>query len=143
MAKVIFSRGEFSKTLSGDRFSFFIFFTCSFLVLFLSSLILVSWGKLPPEVPLYYTRVWGQQMLASPVYLWILPGISVFVTILNFLLASLVAGGDLQSLRQTSASGPKQSFSMDRFLARILLIFALLVSLAATYTGTKIISLLT
>lgn len=123
MSKVIFSGREFSKTITGDRFSFFIFFICSLLVLFLSSLILVSWGKLPPELPLFYSRVWGQEMLASPLYLWILPAMTLAVTILNFSLSSFVA-------------------SDSKFLARVLLIFALIVSLATTYTGAKIISLL-
>lgn len=114
MAKVIFE---------GDRFSFFIFFICILLVLFLASLILVSWGKLPPQLPLFYSRPWGEKMLTSTIYLWLLPIISLVTVVVNFFLSSLVRD--------------------SKFLLRVLVVFALLVCLAATYTGTKIISLLT
>lgn len=122
MVKVAFVGSEFGKTLARDRFSFFIFAVCCLLVLFLSSLILVSWGKLPPTLPLFYSRPWGEAMLAPAVYLWLLPAISGTVTILNFSLSTLV--------------------SDSKFLARVLVIFAAIVAMASTYTGGKIISLL-
>lgn len=111
------------KKVSLDRFSFFIFIFSAASILFLSSLILVSWGKLPPEVPLFYSRPWGEPILAKPLFLWILPTISLGVLLVNFALNNLVR-------------------DEQKFLSKVLVVFALLVSILATYTGTKIISLL-
>lgn len=122
MEKANFNGSQLTKTIASDRFSFFILLACILLLLFLSSLILVSWSKLPPQLPLFYSRPWGEAMLAQPLYLWILPAISAGAIALNFFLSSVVAD--------------------TKFLARVLSIFALLVCLAATYTGGKIISLL-
>lgn len=106
-----------------DRFSLLIFIICLLSILFLSSLILVSWGKLPPELPLFYARPWGEPILAKPIFLWILPAISLGVLLVNFAINNLM--GDER-----------------KFLSKVLVVFALLVSILATYTGTKIISLL-
>lgn len=116
--------GEFTigKSISADRFSQVAFIICLVSTLFLSSLILVSWQKLPPELPLFYSRPWGEPMLTKPIFLWILPAISAGVVIVNFGAKSLLG---------------------EKFLARVLVVFALLVSLAAAYGGVKIIALLT
>lgn len=116
--------GEFglTRSISADRFSRVAFIICLVSTLFLSALILVSWGKLPPELPLFYSRPWGEPMLTRPIFLWILPAISVGVVIVNFGAKSLLS---------------------EKFLSRVLVAFALLVSLAAAYGGVKIIALLT
>ena len=35
------------------------------------------WRSLPPEIPLLYSRPWGQDQLVSPYFLWLLPLISL------------------------------------------------------------------
>lgn len=100
-----------------------VFIACLFLNLFLSSLILVSWAKLPPQLPLFYSRPWGEPILAKPIFLWILPAISLGVLLVNFALNNL-------------------ALDERKFLSKVLVVFALLVSILTTYTGTKIISLL-
>lgn len=113
----------FGTNLSGDRFSFFIFLFCALSILACASLILVSIGKLPPQIPLFYSRPWGEAMLAPGVYLWILPLVATLSVIVNFITGDLVA-------------------AQNKFLARVLTIFSLLVCLTILYTEVKIIALL-
>lgn len=100
-----------------------IFFLCLVMVLAQASLILSSWGKLPPQLPLFYSKPWGEAILAPPIALWILPGIALLGTAVNFALIFLLVTG-------------------ESFLVRILLIFSLLVAVITLYGTVKIISLL-
>src|SRR3990172_6215750 len=77
-------KDEASQSLTTDRFAFSILIFCILSILAQVSLILVSWGKLPPELPLFYSRPWGEAILASPLFLWILPTVAAFLTIANF-----------------------------------------------------------
>ena len=36
-------------------------------------LLAVYWKYLPPEVPLLYSRPWGEDQLVSPYFLWLIP----------------------------------------------------------------------
>jgi len=58
------------------------------LILILVSLIILglSWNKLPTEVPLWYSKPWGNDRLANPLWLLLLPGASFFWYIVNGLL---------------------------------------------------------
>lgn len=38
-------------------------------------LLAVFWTKLPPVVPMWYSRPWGEDQLARPVFLWAIPAI--------------------------------------------------------------------
>lgn len=49
--------------------------------------IIMMWGKLPPAVPLWYSRPWGTDQLASPLALFILPVGSILVYLINLVLA--------------------------------------------------------
>jgi len=53
-------------------------------------LILFFWRKLPPEVPLFYSRPWGKEQLASPWLLFVLPVLTLVVSLLNFTFLTLV-----------------------------------------------------
>jgi len=117
-------KDEASQSLTTDRFSFSILIFCILSILAQVSLILVSWGKLPPELPLFYSRPWGEAILASPLFLWILPTVAALLTIANFSIA-------IFWLRT------------NYFLTRVLIIFAALVAFATLYDSAKIISLLT
>lgn len=106
-----------------DRFALTVFLTAVISALVQSSLILVSLGKLPPQVPIFYSRPWGEMMLAAPAALWILPGICVLATLLNWGL-SLFATVN------------------NKFLTRTLFSFTLIVAALTLYDMGKIISLL-
>jgi len=49
--------------------------------------IIMLWGKLPPAVPLWYSRPWGADQLAPPLALFILPAGSILVYLINLGLA--------------------------------------------------------
>ncbi len=52
-------------------------------------LIVLYFSQLPPSVPLYYSRPWGQAQLAEAIYLFLLPSLSLIIFVINSLLASL------------------------------------------------------
>ena len=62
----------------------------SFILPILSFLILAFfWKKLPPKVPLFYTKPCGEEQLAKDFFLWLLPGLSLLLTLVNLRIASL------------------------------------------------------
>lgn len=52
--------------------------------------IVVCWTKLPPLLPLWYSRPWGVDQLAPPIFLLILPLASISVYTVNLLLSMYV-----------------------------------------------------
>ncbi|OGD83879.1 hypothetical protein A3A54_01885 [Candidatus Curtissbacteria bacterium RIFCSPLOWO2_01_FULL_39_62] len=116
-------RYEAQERISSDRLVFvvFVFFIISTLTQ--SALILVNWGTLPPEVPIFYSRPWGEQILARPIYLWILPIITVVFVLTNYFIALFL----IQS---------------QYFLNRVLIIFGAIIAFATLYDMTRIVGLL-
>lgn len=76
---------------------------------------------LPPVVPLFYSRPWGKDQLASPVYLVLLPVLSVLALAVNALIANLVS---------------------EKLLQRSLLAASLVVSLLSSIAVLKVILLI-
>lgn len=111
------------ENIASDRFSLIVFIFALLSVLIQSSLILASSGKLPPEVPLFYSKPWGQPMLVSSSVLWVLPTVVLVSSILNFSLS-------IFRLKE------------DKFLIRILLSCNFIVALGMLYALLKVISLL-
>jgi len=60
------------------------------LVVIMVGLFFAFYRKLPPEIPLFYSRPWGEAQLASPWLLLILPALSLFIIIFNFILSGLL-----------------------------------------------------
>jgi hypothetical protein len=63
------------------------------LILFVVSVgfLLWHWTSLPPLVPIWYSRPWGADQLAPPLFLWILPVGSLVLYGVNFLIAVYVS----------------------------------------------------
>ena len=60
----------------------------SFAFIFLSSIVIWrSSAQFPLAVPLWFSREWGEQRLAEPVFLWIIPLISLLVVVINLFLS--------------------------------------------------------
>lgn len=53
-------------------------------------LIAWNWNALPPAVPLWYSRPWGTEQLAPPIFLFILPVGNLLWYSLNILIATYV-----------------------------------------------------
>ncbi|MBM3209289.1 hypothetical protein FJZ40_03295 [Candidatus Shapirobacteria bacterium] len=84
--------------------------------------LLLTVSHLPSEVPLFYSRYWGEEQLAQKGFLALLPGLSFLALALNFLLASRL-------------------FAREKLLAQIILWSAAVFSLLATVTLVKIVLL--
>lgn len=81
---------SWSKSATSDRY-FVIFATVWFLALFISLIVvLLSFQALPTQIPLFYSRVWGEQQLAAKSFIFLplagtlLLGLFNFATGINF-----------------------------------------------------------
>lgn len=95
---------------------FFLFFNFSFLI--------INFSFLPYELPLFYSRIWGEEQLGTKTAIFLLPIGSLFFTAVNILLA-------------------RKIYSSERLLGRILLwtgAFILFIAAVALY---EIITLIT
>ena len=114
---------EGRKTILSDRLSFVVFIICCASFLLQMALIFYSFSKLPPVVPLFYSKPWGEGILAPKMGLFLLPLTVFLFTFLNFFIVRIWVRGNF-------------------FLYRILVVFSLLAAFAASYDTVKIISLL-
>lgn len=68
----------------------------SLTALFVSVVILgLKFQSLPPEVPLLYSRPWGEERLVAKIWLWLAPGSALVILVFNFLLANMLVRRDL------------------------------------------------
>ncbi|MBU0619329.1 hypothetical protein KKD62_03785 [Patescibacteria group bacterium] len=52
--------------------------------------LIVVWPKLPPEVPLFYSRPWGEPQLAKKTELWLLSASGWTLTLINLKISSKI-----------------------------------------------------
>jgi len=71
-------------------------------------LIIIVWTFLPPQVPLFYTRPWGEEQLVHPANLFILPGLGLLVSLINLFILSFV---------------PKEEKLISQILISLILVF--------------------
>ena len=95
-----------------------------FILIFSFLFFIFKFSKLPPEVPLFYSRPWGQEQLALSWQLTILPFSALIFFVLDLLLAS-------------------KFYSQYPLLAQILVWSSACFSLLVTITLVKIIILIT
>jgi hypothetical protein len=59
------------------------------IILFVTQVVLIIWfyNQLPPEIPLYFSRPWGESWLAPSSSIFILPLFSLVTFLLNYFLA--------------------------------------------------------
>jgi len=53
-------------------------------------LILFTWSFLPSQVPFFYSRPWGEEQLANPAMLFLLPGLGLVIFFINLLVATFL-----------------------------------------------------
>ncbi len=89
-----------------------------------SLVMIVFWQKLPPQVPLWYSRPWGTERLVPPLYLLIPIAASIFIYAINIFVAN--------------------KFATDHpMFARVLFLSSALVSAISTIILVRIITLIT
>lgn len=54
-------------------------------------LIIFGWRFFTSEIPLFYSRPWGQEQLAKPLVLFILPGLGLIIFFLNSFISNLIS----------------------------------------------------
>lgn len=82
--------------------------------------IIALWGKLPPLVPLWYSRPWGVDQLAFPIWLFILPVGSLTMYLINMGLAVFFTGEYLVFTQMTYLGSMLVSFLSFISLIKIL-----------------------
>jgi len=87
-------------------------------------IVALFWRKLPPQVPLFYSRPWGGEQLVTPTRLLILPIISLLIIGVNFTAASLIPGE-------------------EKLASQLLVIFATVFNFLSLVTLFKIVTLVT
>ena len=85
-------------------------------------LLALYWKYLPPEVPLFYSRPWGEDQLVSPYFLWMIP------------LLNLVSGVGLGFAASNLGSE-------DKVLPAIILVSSMIVQLILTLGLIRIVML--
>ena len=48
-----------------------------------------SYGRLPPEIPLWLSRPWGQAQLAGKEWVWVIPGSLMGLTLITLAIAGM------------------------------------------------------
>lgn len=81
---------------------------------------LITRSFLPPLIPLFYGKPTGAEQLAPTWFIFIIPGISILITVTNLFV---------------------NKSAEDKFIKKILAITSLVISLMATITVVKIIML--
>lgn len=72
--------------------------------------IIFSWRSLPPQVPLFYSRPWGEEQLATPASLFILPGLSLIIFLINSALSLFL--DEEEKLGRSLLTGTAMLFSL-------------------------------
>ncbi len=101
-----------------------IFFLPLILIVGTAIVITVYFSQLPPQIPLYYSRPWGDDQLTTPIFLFLLPLGSLFWYLVTVVCIAFET-------------------HQYRVFSQLLLIFSLIVTVLATYTvGTILILVL-
>ncbi len=82
--------------------------------------LIIKWQNLPPQVPLFYSKPWGNEQLAAKPLLWSLPVLAVVIWLLDLTLI-------------------RTFLKNDEFLSRILAIFGVLAAILISITLVKIV----
>jgi len=114
--------GQQDQQVSLGRYSTFVNVFCVVAIVGQVSLILTSLGKLPPQVPIFYSRPWGEDYFGPSYMLFILPGLALVFYLVNNLVSLFLA--------------------REQFLRKLFLVFNCLICFLTVYSTAKVISLL-
>jgi hypothetical protein len=85
--------------------------------------IIVFWNKLPPEIPLFYSKPWGQEQLAQTPFIFLPITVSLVFLAINMIIA-------------------KQMFNKEEFAKKILTLGSMTGVILAAVTTIKIVLLI-
>ncbi len=106
-----------------DKFNFWVLIACFLFLLAQILLIAIFWHKLPPDIPIFWSKPWGQAILGKTFFILLIPALALVSFLIN---AVFVIG-----------------LKKDKFLSRVLTAGSLIVGFCTFYGVVKIITLLT
>lgn len=109
--------------LKQDRLIFYCFAFSILSTLFLILITLLSLSRLPTQLPLYYSLPWGDKQLATHGQFFILPGLIVLISLINFAFISHLHSSQLLLRRTLAFSLVLFSFMIVFSALKIILIF--------------------
>lgn len=89
-----------------------------------SSVLAIYWKNLPPKVPLWYSKPWGEERLALPIFLFLIPITAICIYELNRMLLTKIA-------------------SDHPLFGRVLSLVSLLISILSSIIVIRIVTLVT
>lgn len=95
-----------------------IFVACLVLTL---GLFAIFWRNLPPSIPLWYERPWGQDQLAKPIFLLVIPFLLCLTLVFSILLKKLLAKHEVMQKINTIISAAVQIILTLAYIRIILL----------------------
>lgn len=104
-----------------SRISYFSFWVVVVSLICQLVLIVLSMGKLPGKIPIFYSMPWGESMLAAAISIWIIPILNLGIAAFDYFLIN--------------------RYKADRFLSSSLSALVILVSFICVYGTLKIILL--
>ncbi|MDO8261303.1 MAG: hypothetical protein Q7T50_07500 [Candidatus Magasanikbacteria bacterium] len=106
-----------------DKTSFWSFLVSIIFVLLEVLLIALYWRRLPPEIPLFYSKPWGSAMLAHQLFIWLIPLIAFLFLFVNFCIVIFF-------------------MQENKFLNRVMCVTSLLIGFTTFYGLLRILTLL-
>lgn len=113
-----------TEPLRADRSARLSLIITGLILIFHFSFLASFFSRLPPELPLYYSRPWGQAQLVTPEQFLILPVFSLTVFLINTILALKL-------------------HPQEKILARLALWTSLVINFTTAFTLFKIVTLVT
>lgn len=114
---------EARSSLVADRVNLFAFLVCLFFIAIQVVVVAIYFGNLPPEIPIFYSRTWGESMLGQKYLIWILPSIAAFISLVNLTVNFIF-------------------FRNNKFLSRVLFASNIIIGFTTFWGAIKIATLL-
>ena len=121
MIGINFEQG-IQKGIFANKISYFSFWVVVAGIISQLAFIVLSMGLLPGKIPLFYSMPWGEAVLASAIFIWIIPILNFVFAVFDYLLIN--------------------KYKDDRFLSISLAALVILICFICTYGTLKIIFLL-
>lgn len=77
------------KISQKKNFGLPVFFLCLILIGGQVAILSLTWRLIPPQIPIFYSRPWGEEQISSKISLLILPLLSAAVLFVNSFLGNL------------------------------------------------------
>ncbi|KKR78183.1 MAG: hypothetical protein UU23_C0002G0010 [Candidatus Curtissbacteria bacterium GW2011_GWA1_40_9] len=114
---------EVRTSLVSDKGILWAFIVSLFFIFSQIAVIGLYFRNLPPEIPIFYSKTWGENMLGQSIFIWILPAIAVSFVAFNFLVYFVF-------------------FRNNKFLARVLFVSNAVIGFTTFWGAMKIVTLL-